>query len=378
MSAIPLDSHGLEQPNIYYHSDRAKWETCTVHRLAEDPSLPRQPLPDGFPVKVEGPMVWEASDWTDERQWLFELAEADLQEINEALAYFKGNLDQPMGFMTQATFPLPKLSPKPRSLSNELHDGRGFFVLRTIPIDAYCKEELGIRGKQDGTGAVFGHIKDLTLSHASATDSTPFGNAAYTTEAQVFHTDVDDLVALLMLEKALEGGTSRLASTARVYNELAETRPDLVKVLAEPSPLDSLGGNPPYSMRPFLFYSDPHCTGYRAQVRCPDIPPIAEAQAEALDAVHFFAEKHSFPLVLRKGDIQFISGLGLLHARDGYTDDPAHPLHLIRLWLRNEEFTWKTPPELESVWNRIYSLEPERQRFPLDPEDRTKSKGVSK
>lgn len=146
---------------------------------------------------------------------------------------------------------------------------------------------------------------------------------------------------------------SRISSGGRVYNELAATRPDLVKVLAEPWPLDryvlgrhpvilkgeidsecySFGGDPGYTTRPLLYYegghvviqySRRHFTGYGLQKRSPHIPPISEAQAEALDAVHFLAEKYSLGLNFQKGDIQYINSLGLLHARDAFRDDADH------------------------------------------------------
>lgn len=144
------------------------------------------------------------------------------------------------------TFPLPKLGESLRQLSQELYSGRGFFVLRTIPIDKYTKEDLAIayagissyigatRGRQDGTGAVFAHIKDLRATH----DNSKIGNAAYTTDGQVFHTDAGDLIALIALDVAAEGGTSRISSSGRIYNELVETRPDLIHTLCNLWPLD--------------------------------------------------------------------------------------------------------------------------------------------
>jgi hypothetical protein len=63
-------------------------------------------------------------------------------------------------------------------------------------------------------------------------------NSAYTTDKQVFHSDVGDLIALMALESAAEGGTSRLSSGGRIYNGLAATRPDIIKTLAEPWPID--------------------------------------------------------------------------------------------------------------------------------------------
>jgi hypothetical protein len=93
------------------------------------------------------------------------------------------------------------------------------------------------RGRQDDGGAVLAHIKDLSVSHAH---EQGVGNSAYTTDKQVFHSDVGDLIALMALESAAAGGTSRLSSGGRIYNELAATRPDIIKTLAEPWPLDRL------------------------------------------------------------------------------------------------------------------------------------------
>lgn len=64
------------------------------------------------------------------------------------------------------------------------------------------------------------------------------GNSAYTTDKQVFHSDIGDLIALMALQSAAEGGTSKLSSSGRIYNELAATRPDLIRILMEPWPLD--------------------------------------------------------------------------------------------------------------------------------------------
>ncbi|KAK6330039.1 hypothetical protein TWF718_003467 [Orbilia javanica] len=383
-----------EQPDIEYHPDPAKYHARVGLRLKADPALPETSLPPGFPDKVEGPIVWEGKDWTDERQWVYELSGAELSEVEDAVEYFK-SLNIPLGHINPTTFPLPTLSPTLHSLSKELYSGRGFFVLRTLPVDTFSKLSTAIafagisshvgplRGRQSGNGAVFAHIKDLRATH----NLKEIGNAAYTTDAQVFHTDAGDLIALLALETAAEGGTSRIASSWRIYNEIAGSRPDLVGTLAGEWVLDSFGGDPPYSKRPLLFYEDGkvilqysrrHFTGYLSQKRNPDIPPITEAQAEALDAIHYTAEKYSLALNFQKGDMQFINSLGLVHARDGFRDDEKNTRHLIRLWLRNEELAWKTPGALQHIWDKLYKLEPEEQNFPLEPEIRKKAGGVAK
>lgn len=79
----------LNQPDIQYHPDEAKYKARTARRLAEDPSLPSTPLPDGFPKRLESPLVWEGSDWKDEKEWVYELNAEQLKEIDDALKHFQ-------------------------------------------------------------------------------------------------------------------------------------------------------------------------------------------------------------------------------------------------------------------------------------------------
>lgn len=144
------------------------------------------------------------------------------------------------------TFPLPSLHADLRRLSAELHEGHGFFVIRGLRVDEHTREEnliiyagvsthiapqLGRQDhKHDGVPAdvVLAHIKDLS----STGNAGSIGSPAYTTDKQVFHTDSGDIVSLFALETAASGGASKLASTWRVYNEIARTRPDLIHTLS--------------------------------------------------------------------------------------------------------------------------------------------------
>lgn len=61
-------------------------------------------------------------------------------------------------------------------------------------------------------------------------------------------------------------------------------------------------------------------TGFGSLPRPSNIPPITEAQAEALDALQFVSEEHSVSMDLQKGDIQYINNLSIIHARDAFAD----------------------------------------------------------
>lgn len=157
-------------------------------------------------------------------------------------------LDKPIGYVNTDTFPLPGLSPILGNHAQELHSGRGFFVLCGLQVDKYSIEEniiiyagvssyIGnVRGRQDSKiidgvqqSSVLNHIKDLSQTSVASKIGAP----AYTTDKQVFHTDSGDIVSLLALSTAAQGGESKLASSWRVYNELSKSRPDIIKTLSE-------------------------------------------------------------------------------------------------------------------------------------------------
>lgn len=128
--------------------------------------------------------------------------------------------------------------------------------------------------------------------------------------------------------------------------------------------------------RMIIQYARRTFTGFQGLPRSPNIPPITEAQAEALDALHFLAEKYALALDFQKGDIQFVNNLSIFHARDGFTNTREKQRHLVRLWLRDPELAWNTPDKLRGRWDKVYKdVREENQIFPLEPYIRSSSLG---
>lgn len=74
--------------------------------------------------------------------------------------------------------------------------------------------------------------------------------------------------------------------------------------------------------RLIIQYARRSFTGYWGLPRSADIPAITEAQAEALDALHYTAEKYAVALDFKKGDVQFVNNLSIFHARGDFRDSP--------------------------------------------------------
>ncbi|KAL3493899.1 hypothetical protein BJX62DRAFT_248704 [Aspergillus germanicus] len=388
----PIPIGPIGQPDIQYLPDPIKYAARTKRRLATE-DLPKS-LPEGFPTKLDSDLVWDGNNLAESYDWNYHLSDKDLEEVEAALVHFKG-LNLPLSQINQTTFPLPSLHTTLRSISKEIHHGHGFKILRGLPVDQHTRSEnitiyaglashiAPIRGRQD-TKTHTGEPADVVLAHitdlSTTIDPNAIGAPAYTTEKQVFHTDIGDIVALFALGEAESGGQSFLSSSWNVYNQLAGARPDLIRTLAEPW-VSEEGGE--VVSRPLLFYQpagDEQAerliiqyarrgfTGYWGRPRNPSLPPLTEAQAEALDALHYLAEKSAVSLDFHKGDIQFVNNLSIFHARAGFTDSGEKRRHLVRLWLRDEELAWKTPEGLKARWEGIYGgVTPEKEVFPLEP-----------
>ncbi|KAI5793691.1 hypothetical protein DFH27DRAFT_485036 [Peziza echinospora] len=367
------------QPNVEKYRERVR------RNKASSAAVPRE-LPHGYPRMLRSPAVWSRADMEGrEDKYVFRLAPAEVAEAERAMEQFTAS-GQPMSALCRATFPLPTLGPRVAQMSQQLDSGCGFFVLRGFEPRNYSSEEnvvlyTGIasyvadrRGRQDENGNMLLHLVDL----GSQVAPDNVRQAPYSNVAQPFHTDLGEIIGLYALEQAAHGGKSKLASMGKVYNELAAHRPDYIHTLHRPDWIfDRFGQNPPYLSRPLLYkgpensntasgsssnanmtlaFSRRLLTGSKVSPRSKGIPPMTEQQAEALDAVHFTAEKHCLTLECRRGDMQFWNNLSLLHAREGFEDDREKGMrrHLLRLWLKKDDSPWKSPKPLEGLLEDVY------------------------
>ena len=191
-----------------------------------------------------------------EDEWLVFLSGPEITELEVAAEpLVRGQIN--IGSITSADFPLPSLAPKLRLLRQELVHGRGFGLLRGLPVANYSEREavtmffgigthLGNARSQNAQGHVLGHVRNVGLDSAD-----PKVRVYQTKEQQTFHTDSCDVVGLLCLNPAKSGGQCLLVSANTVFNELRKRRPDLLELLLQPIATDRRG-EVPEGMLPFL------------------------------------------------------------------------------------------------------------------------------
>lgn len=306
-----------------------------------------------FPPKQTGSAVWIGSDLAKrENEWLAHLSPADITELERAAEPLVTDSFN-IGAMTQAQFVLPNLSCKLAVLRNELIFGRGFSVLRGLPVDRYSEREaatifygigihLGLARSQNAAGHVLGHVRNL-----GASSNNPNVRIYQTTERQTFHTDSADVVGLICLHPGKSGGLSQLVSAQTIYNEIFDNRPDLLTPLLEPIATDRRGEVPvgmlPYLLIPVFSWFENNLTPfYQRQYidsaqRFEEAPRLTQKHSEALNYFDDLANHPDLNLTmqLEKGDMQFVYNHALLHDRTAFEDWPefGRKRHLLRLWL---------------------------------------------
>jgi len=326
----------------------------------------------GWPDHQACALSWSGSDFVDEQDFVYQLSDEDKVEIENALSHFMG-LELDGSELMMSNFPLPGLRSILLHLAAELHDGKGFFVVRGLNSADYSPEDnvlifLGIssyiaetRGKQDEAGNMLLHIKDAKQMAAPQEDRP----ARDSNTRLAFHTDqFPDILALQTQGCAAQGGDHIIASSYKIYNELAATRPDVLEILARPDWFfDSRSLFCLPERRPLLFnhngrkilnFGRIHVMGQETSDDGQKMPQPTAQQTEALDVVQSLAELHQLRLVMQPGDLAFINNFGLLHARDEFEDSEEETRYLVRMWLKNEELAWQLPPTLKRGNDRTF------------------------
>lgn len=308
------------------------------------------------PGKIDIPSAWQGNEMkANPDRWLRSLAPDEIAEL-EAAAESYLSRSRKIAEISKDSFPLPRFGAHLKELKTTLLAGHGFEVLRGLPVAKYSLEfaatifcgvgsHLGSARSQNAAGHILGHVRD---TGADAKD--PNTRIYQTSERQTFHTDSSDVVGLLCIREAMEGGDSLLVSTSAIYNEIFARRPDLAALLFEPIATDRRGEVPenekPYLDIPVLNWHAGFLTGfYQRQYidsaqRFSDAPRLTPTHVEALDLFDALANDPAlhFGMRLQPGDMQFVYNHALLHDRTGFRDWPiaSQKRHLLRLWLSME------------------------------------------
>lgn len=339
---------------------------------------------------IRDPQAWLAAEWEGrEAEWVLELTPEDVAAVEDRVSALEAAGTQLVDIKRAADFPLSApLEARLADMRQQLIFGRGFHLVRGIPVERMTERQavmaymglgahIGYRGPQSKKGNLVSHVKlhyneDFGEKEAAAAKAAaaaglkvqhggPDGlgkNAHMKGHANNlefdWHTDGQaDILALLCVAQAKEGGVSGWSSTIAVHNEmLRRGRADLVACMAGPGWARDRGqyqdlapGDVPVWEMPAFWYHDGRLAVHfhagqtrMCHARYPDLlGPLTEQQEEAIAMFTEIASDPAFQFTARlhPGEVLFLNNEAVLHRRSAFEDGdgPGERRHLVRLWL---------------------------------------------
>jgi hypothetical protein len=301
---------------------------------------------------LAGPEVWSGAELNGRTDWIQHFDSAEVAEIDAMLQSLRGQAAA-LTDLDRSDFPMPRIARRFEAVRAGLEGGRGFALLRGLPVGRYSLEEARLvfwalalhLGDPQGQDRMGNRIHSVTNT-GMRVDSSNEVRSFQTDDELTFHNDGGDAFMLLCLRTARSGGISKLVSVAKVYNEVLRRRPELAEVLQQPFHFDTREQHPTglkVQVSPILnFFAGRLSALYKrrylmAAQRFPEVPRLSAAQEQAVQLVEDICNDPEIQLsfYMQPGDVQIANNYSVLHARSSYEDhdDPAERRHLLRAWL---------------------------------------------
>lgn len=327
---------------------------------------------------ITGPEAWLGRDMAASTEWIRPLSSQVVAEIDAALrGVQRRGLTWPK--FGREDFPLPTFSREIVDVLEELENGRGFVLLRGLPVDRYTDEELkdlywglgahlGWQRCQNATGELIGEVRDENRRYGEVKEPSmdptlgrSSRNKARSAGPLRFHTDRCDVVTLLTVRKAKRGGLSKIVSAVSVSNAIRERRPDLHTLLCQDywrsrQGEEAGGEKKVFPMPIFCLHEGKFTTQYsrtfvEAAQKLPEVPRMTPAHDEALDLHASMCEELCFTMDFQPGDLQLLNNHVTYHGRTHYEDGDGVDADrlLLRMWVAPPN-SRALPPSYAPIW----------------------------
>jgi Taurine catabolism dioxygenase TauD, TfdA family len=312
---------------------------------------------------LQGACAWKGAQIAQDQRWLKQVPATVLAELDAALEKVQ---DLEWRGVSRHNFSLPKAAAFFDEVREELENGSGMVKLCGLDVSRYSLAQLrrlwygigchlGTPMYQNYRGEAMRDIRDEGMGvgarlYGATTDASgkPFlsSGARTLSPGQLrFHTDRCDVVGLLCVRQASEGGVSKLASSATVYNEMLMRRPDLHALLCRPIPRSRFGEEaggehvvydlPVFGVRDGKLTSHFSLTYIESAQMLPGVRRLTDAEHEAIQMLLDVAQEFCFEMRFAPGDMQLLNNHVVYHGRTAFKDDAStgQDRLLMRLWL---------------------------------------------
>jgi len=305
--------------------------------------------------RIEDSKNWRASEFHDKQPLYVELGSRALSAIDEIMDSLRGK-NLPFRDFSKSLFSHPDLDGTLGQVFETITGGRGFVVLRGIPVDRYDVADIeriyyglgshfGFGHSQSSRGDFMGHVFDETKPGERQS-----ARGYLSRRHLALHTDLTDIVGLMCVRRAKAGGESVFVSAPAVYNTVLTEHPEYMPVYLRGFPYHRRGEEAP-DAEPITPYDIPVFSSASDVFSCFYVRGIFEVGLRDLeramtplekDALEFLDEVMNrddicLHIQLEPGDAAFTNNRTVLHARTEFEDwdEPEKKRLLLRLWLKS-------------------------------------------
>jgi hypothetical protein len=183
---------------------------------------------------ISAPSAWTGAELSRSDEWIYPLSTEEIAATEQIAAGVR-RAGKPLESLVAGDVDLGLLAPAVQRWREVLHRGRGFILIRGLPVDRMTKDDaaavywviglnLGTPVPQNFLGELLTDVRDT-----GADPNDPSTRLYKTRAEQDFHTDGADIIGLLCLKTSKSGGESRIVSSVSVYNEIVRRRPELLR-----------------------------------------------------------------------------------------------------------------------------------------------------
>jgi len=298
-------------------------------------------------------MAWTGPSLTRSNDWITHWTNAELHDLDRALRDVQRD-GLGWGQFGRDQFQVPALAARLRWIDSELKDGRGFVLMRGLQTERYNLQELktiywglsvhlGQVMSQNAKGTLIEHVTDIGAKNLGDPNLRLYVTAA----AQPPHADQADVVGLLCVDRAKEGGESVVVSMMAIYNRMLQEHPEYLLPLYQGFHHDLRGEGPNGDLDetsdvpvPVFSYRDGRLRSWfhGKKIRNGAMKrgePLAGLAREAVDYVERLASAPDIRLdmQLQRGDIQLLNNYSALHYRTAFVDGEGHKRLMLRIWV---------------------------------------------
>src|SRR5262245_3728212 len=93
-----------------------------------------------LPPEINDASAWSGPDLNGRTEWIERMSEAEIAEVEIAVKRLEESSIDPMT-ITSDNFPLPTLGPRLHQSLDEVLNGRGFVLIRSLPVERWTNRQ---------------------------------------------------------------------------------------------------------------------------------------------------------------------------------------------------------------------------------------------